>query len=58
MATPAPGSPASNLRPPAARVPGRLGSEEFHSAPLSAPQEAAVLYSANNASAATAILKA
>ena len=58
MATPAPGSSASNIRPPAARGGGRLGSEEYHSAPLSAPQEAAVLYSANNASAATAILKA
>jgi anti-anti-sigma regulatory factor len=58
MATPAPGSSASNIRPPAARVPGRLGSEEYHSAPLPAPQEAAVLYSANNAAAATSLLKA
>jgi anti-anti-sigma regulatory factor len=58
MATPATGSSASNIRPPAARVPGRLGSEEYHSAPLPVPQEAAVLYAANQAAAATALLKA
>lgn len=58
MATPAPGSSASNIRPPAARVPGRLGSEEYHSAPLPTTQEAAVLYAANHASAATTLLKA
>jgi ABC-type transporter Mla MlaB component len=58
MATPASGSSASNIRPPAARVPGRLGSEEYHSAPLPAPQEAAVLYSANNGPAAVSLLKA
>jgi len=58
MATPAPGSSASNIRPPAARVPGRLGSEEYHSAPLPIPQEAAVLYAANHAGPAAALLKA
>ncbi len=57
MATAAPGSPASNIRPPAARVPGRLGSEEYHSAPLPTPQEAAVLYAANHAGAAAGLLK-
>jgi len=58
MATPAPGSPASNIRPPAARIPGRLGSEEYHSAPLPTPQEAAVLYAANHAAAAAGLLRA
>ncbi len=58
MATPASGSSASNIRPPAARVPGRLGSEEYHSAPLPTPQEAAVLYAANHAGAAAGLLKA
>jgi anti-anti-sigma regulatory factor len=59
MATPATGtSPPSNIRPQAARAPGRLGSEEFHSAPLPGPQEAAVLYSANQAGAAASLLKA
>src|SRR6185436_14015583 len=36
----------------------RIGSEEYHSAPLPTAQEAAVLYSANHASAATALLRA
>jgi anti-anti-sigma regulatory factor len=59
MATPATGtSPPSNIRPQAARTPGRLGSEEFHSAPLPGPQEAAVLYSANQPAAAASLLKA
>jgi anti-anti-sigma regulatory factor len=59
MATPATGtSSPSNIRPQAARTPGRLGSEEFHSAPLPGPQEAAVLYSANQAAAAASLLKA
>jgi len=59
MATPATGtSPPSNIRPQAPRTPGRLGSEEFHSAPLPGPQEAAVLYSANQAAAAASLLKA
>lgn len=53
MATSAP----SNVRP-VARAPGRLGSEEFHSAPLPTAQEAAVLYAANHAEAAIALLKA
>ncbi|HYC38298.1 MAG TPA: STAS domain-containing protein [Usitatibacter sp.] len=50
MATPAP----SAVR---ARVPGRLGSEEYHSASLPTAQEAAILYSANYAEAAIALLK-
>ena len=59
MATPATGtSPPSNIRPQAPRAPGRLGSEDFHSAPLPGPQEAAVLYSANQAAAAANLLKA
>ncbi len=59
MATSATGtSHASSIRPPAARIPGRIGSEEFHSAPLPVAQEAAVLYAANHAAAATALLKA
>ncbi|HUP97274.1 MAG TPA: hypothetical protein VM073_04995 [Usitatibacter sp.] len=43
---------------PAARTIGRLGSEEFHSASLPTAQEAAVLYSANHATAAIGLLKA
>ena len=59
MATSVPGtSQASNIRPPPTRAAGRLGSEDFHSAPLPAPQEAAVLYSANHAQAATHLLRA
>jgi anti-anti-sigma regulatory factor len=57
LATPAAGAPpAGNLRT-AARPAGRLGSEEFHSAALPTAQEAAVLYAANHADAATALLK-
>jgi anti-anti-sigma regulatory factor len=51
MATPAAARPA-------ARPTGRVGSEEYHSAPLPTAQEAAVLYSANHAPAATALLRA
>lgn len=59
MATPATGpSSIGGVRPQAGRAPGRLGTEEFHSAPLPAAQEAAVLYAANNAPAAAALLKA
>ena len=58
MATPAlGGSPGANVRP-AARPSGRLGTEEYHSAALPVAQEAAVLYSANQADAAIALLKA
>ena len=51
MATPAAARPA-------ARPTGRVGSEEYHSAPLPTAQEAAVLYSANHAQAATDLLRA
>ncbi len=59
MATSAPGtSQASSIRPPATRAAGRIGSEDFHSAPLPVAQEAAVLYAANHAHAATNLLRA
>ena len=51
MATPAAARPA-------ARPAGRVGSEEFHSAALPVAQEAAVLYAASHAPAATALLRA
>ena len=44
------------MRPPG-RAPGRQGTEEFHSASLPVAQEAAVLYSASFAEAATQLLK-
>jgi anti-anti-sigma regulatory factor len=57
VATPAAGAPpAGNVRT-TARPSGRLGSEEFHSALLPTAQEAAVLYAANAAEAATALLR-
>lgn len=56
MATPAAGPSPGNIRT-AARTAGRLGSEEFHSASLPTAQEAAVLYAANAAEAATALLR-
>jgi anti-anti-sigma regulatory factor len=57
MATPAVGGTTpGGVRP--ARTAGRLGSEEFHSAPLPTAQEAAVLYSAGHTNAAIALLKA
>lgn len=59
MASPAAGSASSsNVRSATPRTPGRLGSEEYHSAPLPVAQEAAVLYAANHAQAATGLLKA
>ncbi len=42
---------------PVPRAPGRIGSEEYHSAPLPPAQEAAVLYAANMPGPAEAILK-
>lgn len=51
MATPAAARPA-------ARPAGRVGTEEYHSAPLPTAQEAAVLYSANHAQAAIHLLRA
>lgn len=50
-------STPSNIRP-AGRAGGRTGSEEYHSSGLPAAQEAAVLYSANHADSAIALLKA
>src|ERR1043165_9290919 len=55
MATPAVGGPPAR---PASRPQGRLGSEEYHSAPLPTAQESAVLYSANHSDAAAALLRA
>jgi len=49
-------SAPSNLRP-GPRPAGRLGTEEYHSAPLPPAQEAAVLYAGNHANAAIALLK-
>jgi len=56
MATPAAAGTPGGVRP--ARTAGRLGSEEFHSAPLPTAQEAAVLYSAGHSGAAIALLRA
>jgi anti-anti-sigma regulatory factor len=42
---------------PGPRAPARVGTEEYHSAPLPPAQEAAVLYAANLAAPAEAILK-
>ena len=57
MATPAVGGTTpGSVRP--ARPAGRLGSEEYHSGALPTAQEAAVLYSANHADTATALLNA
>src|SRR4051812_16179908 len=56
MATPAIGGPPASIRPPG-RPQGRLGSEEYPSAPLPTAQEAAVLYAAGHAEAATALLR-
>jgi anti-anti-sigma regulatory factor len=49
-------SPAGVPRP-GARPAARVGTEEYHSAPLPPAQEAALLYAANHASPAEAILK-
>lgn len=56
MATPAFGSTSPGMRPPG-RAPARQGNEEFHSATLPTAQEAAVLYAANFADSAIALLK-
>ena len=58
MASPAGSHPSSNVRPATPRGPGRLGSDEYHSAPLPTAQEAAVLYAANHAQEAAGLLKA
>jgi anti-anti-sigma regulatory factor len=57
VATPAVGGTIPGAPRPA-RPAGRLGSEEYHSGSLPTAQEAAVLYSANHADAATALLNA
>jgi len=49
------GSSTGSIR--AARPISRVGSEEYHSAALPTAQEAAVLYSANHAAAAVALLR-
>jgi anti-anti-sigma regulatory factor len=57
MATPAAGiPPAGSVRAPA-RAGARVGNEELHSMALPVAQEAAVLYAANHADLATAVLK-
>ena len=53
MATPAIGTPR-----PVPKTPGRIGSDEYHSAPLPSAQEAAVLYSAGHDEAAIRVLQA
>ena len=57
MALSSPGHPPVGAPRPGARPAGRVGSEEYHSAPLPPAQEAAVLYAANLASPAEAVLK-
>lgn len=56
MASPVTGPP-SGFRSALPRTSGRLGSEDYHSAHLPVPQEAAVLYAANHPAAAGALLK-
>ena len=56
MATPGVGVTTSTRTP--AKVPGRVGSEEYHTATLPSSQEAALLYAANMAEAAQRLLKA
>ena len=57
MASPALGSsPPSGIRPPG-RPQARVGNEEYHSAALPTAQEAALLYAANHAEAAAALLR-
>jgi anti-anti-sigma regulatory factor len=55
---PAPvGTASTGGAKPAVRGAGRTGNEEFHSAPLSVAQEAAVLYAAGHAAAAESLLR-
>jgi anti-anti-sigma regulatory factor len=49
---------AATPKPPTAHAPGWIGTEEYHCAPLSPSQEAAVLYAANHVAVAEALLKA
>ena len=57
MATSAAGLPPAGSMRPAPRPGARVGTEEFHSAALPVPQEAAILYSANLGEAAATLLK-
>ena len=57
MATSAAGLPPAGSTRPAPRPGARVGTEEFHSAALPVPQEAAILYSANLGEAAANLLK-
>lgn len=58
MANPVASAPSFGTPKPAPRQAGRVGSEEYHSAPLPPTQEAAILYSANLVAPAEAVLKA
>lgn len=58
MAPTSVGTTSTGAPKPAARPTGRTGNEEFHSAPLSVAQEAAVLYAAGHAAAAESVLRA
>lgn len=57
MASPAAGTHSVGTPRSAPRAAGRVGSEEYHSAPLPPAQEAAVLYAGNLPAPAEAILK-
>jgi len=57
MATPSAVGAASSGAPPP-RPAGRLGSDEYHSGSLPTAQEAAILFAANHAAAAAALLSA
>lgn len=52
------GAAAGGAQKPSGRAPERTGNEEFHSAALGPAHEAAVLYAANHAGAAEAVLRA
>lgn len=58
MATPTVGSSPAGPKGTAPRPTGRVGGEEYHSAPLPPAQEAAVLFAANFPAPAESILKA
>src|SRR6185369_9926995 len=64
MATPAVGGTTAGAprtaaaRPGQPPAPGRLGNDEYSSAPLPLPQEAAVLYAGNFTEACTKLLRA
>jgi anti-anti-sigma regulatory factor len=58
MAAPAAGVPSPSATRPPRPATSRVGSEEYHSGSLPAPQDAAVLYASNHAAAAAALLQA